>query len=85
MPARPSLVVIVLRGVELGKLQGVNLFTFYGWGGVSGLVQGDGTRTETYCAYRLMTRGLVGGKERLDRTAGGLGAGTRTMVTLRPH
>jgi hypothetical protein len=62
-------------------VQGVNIFTFYDWGSVSGLVQADGTRTETYYAYRLMTRGLVGGKERLDHTAGSLGAGTRTMIT----
>jgi hypothetical protein len=62
-------------------IQGVNIFAFYDWGGVSGLVQADGTKTETYYAYRLMTRGLVGGKERLDHTTSGLGAGTRTMAT----
>lgn len=37
--------------------------------------------TESYYAYRLMTRGLVGGKDRLGHTASGLSGDTRTMIT----
>jgi hypothetical protein len=75
------------------EVEGVTIFNMTDWltatGQDYGLVdlQDDGTGgvlrtpTESYYAYRLMTRGLVGGKERLDHTAGGLSGGTRTMVT----
>jgi hypothetical protein len=64
------------------EVEGVTIFGMYDWGSFAGLLD-DATRvrTETYYAYRLMTRGLVGGKERLDHTAAGLSGGTRTMVT----
>jgi len=42
-------------------------------------------RTETYYAYRLLLRGLIGGKERLAHTTNGLAAGTRTMLTRDPE
>ena len=46
------------------------------WVGVSGRA-----RTVAYYAYRLVTRGLVGGKERLQTTVAGLSASTRVMAT----
>jgi hypothetical protein len=75
------------------EVEGVTVFNMYDWstavGEDYGLVDlqddGDGgadrVYTESYYAYRLMTRGLVGGKERLDHTAGGFSGNTRTMVT----
>jgi hypothetical protein len=54
-------------------VQGVHLFPFYDWGTTCGLVGEDGEKTETYYAYRLMVRALVGGKDRLAFTASGLG------------
>jgi hypothetical protein len=63
------------------EVQGVHIFTFYDWGGSPGLVKASGTPTETYYSYRLMIRGLIGGKERLDHTASGFSGTTRTMVT----
>jgi hypothetical protein len=79
------------------EVEGVTVFNMYDWstaaGGDYGLVdlQDDGAGgavrayTEGYYAYRLMTRGLVGGKERLDHTANGLSSDTRTMVTRTPR
>ena len=54
------------------EVEGVNIFPFYDWGTVCGLVRADGAKTETYYAYRLMTRALVGGKERLGFTTSGV-------------
>ena len=62
-------------------VQGVHLFVFYDWGTVPGLVKADGSQTESYYAYRLMTRGLVGAKQRLLHLAAGFGGETETMVT----
>jgi hypothetical protein len=74
-------------------VEGVTVFNMYDWdtsaGGDYGLVdlQGDGqggalrAYTESYYAYRLVTRGLVGGKERLEHAAAGFSDATRVMVT----
>lgn len=74
-------------------VEGATVFNMYDWdtspGGNYGLVdlQDDGaggaTRvySEGYYAYRLLSRGLVGGKERLAHAAGGFMGGTRTRVT----
>jgi len=55
------------------EVQGVHIFPFYDWGTTCGLVDDEGGKTETYYAYRLMLRALVGGKDRLDFTASGIG------------
>jgi hypothetical protein len=60
-------------------IQGVNIFPFYDWGTTCGLVTGDGGKTETYYAYRLLARALAGGKDCLDFEAEG--AGDEVMVT----
>jgi hypothetical protein len=75
------------------EVEGVTIFNMTDWltatGQDYGLVdlQDDGmggtlrVPTESYYAYRLMTRGLVDGKERLSHTPSGLSGDTRTMVT----
>lgn len=65
-------------------VEGVTIFGMYDWGsppssGFYGLLSTTRQKTETYYAYRLMTRGLRGGKDRLDFTASGVGGDT--MVT----
>ena len=71
-----QLVIFTRKGV-----QGVHIFSFYDWGTVPGLVRAGGTRTETYYAYRLMIRGLAGGKEQLGTTIGGAGANSYVVAT----
>jgi hypothetical protein len=76
------------------EVEGITIFSMYDWGGItdsntwfSGLIDVNvngvpGKRiSETYYAYRLMVRGLVGGKERLEFINSGLAAGTRVIVT----
>ena len=63
------------------EVEGVTVFGMYDWGSYSGLLDTSRNRTETYYAYRLMTRGLVGGKERLEITASGLHTDTHIMTT----
>jgi hypothetical protein len=75
------------------QVEGVTVFNMYDWSTTAGQgyglvdLQDDGVGgalhvpTETYYAYRLMTRGLVGGKERLEITASGLSSDTRVMAT----
>jgi hypothetical protein len=75
------------------EVEGVTVFNMYDWSTAAGEdyglvdLQDDGeggafrAYTEGYYAYRLMTRGLVSGKERLDHTASGFSSDTRTMVT----
>jgi hypothetical protein len=75
------------------QVEGVTIFNMYDWSTGAGQDYGlvdlkdDGSDgalrvpTESYYAYRLMIRGLAGGKERLDHTASGLLGDTRTMVT----
>jgi len=68
MTTAQQLMIFSEQGVE-----GVTLFGMYDWGGFSGLLDDEfRTRSETYYAYRLMTRGLKGGKDRLQYTASGL-------------
>jgi hypothetical protein len=62
------------------EVEGVTIFGMYDWGSFSGLLDTSRNRTETYYSYRLMIRGLIGGKERLDHTASGFSGTTRTMV-----
>jgi hypothetical protein len=74
-------------------VEGVTVFNMYDWSTTAGQdyglidLQDDGmgganrVRTETYYAYRLMTRGLKGGKDRLQFTASGVSGDARTMVT----
>jgi len=62
------------------EVQGVTIFPFYDWGGTCGLVAASGSKTETYYAYRLMLRALVGGNDRLDFTASGV-EDDQVMVT----
>ena len=64
-------------------VQGVHIFPFYDWGTTCGLVNGNGSKTETYYAYRLMARALAGGKDRLDVAVAGLG--DDVMVTRDFH
>jgi hypothetical protein len=54
-------------------VEGVTIFGMYDWGSFSGLLDADRNRTETYYAYRLMTRGLKNAKDRLQFTASGVG------------
>jgi hypothetical protein len=75
------------------EVEGVTVFNLYDWSTTAGQdyglvdLQDDGqggadrVYTESYYAYRLMTRGLMGGKERLDHTTSGFSGTTRTMVT----
>ncbi len=75
------------------QVAGVTIFNLYDWSTAAGQDYGlidlrdDGSGgvlrvpTETYYAYRLMIRGLIGGKERLAITAGGLAANTLLMAT----
>jgi hypothetical protein len=76
------------KGVE-----GVTIFNMYDWSIAAGQdyglidLQSDGqgganrVPTETYYAYRLMTRGLKNAKDRLAFTSSGLGSSGRVMVT----
>gem|GEM_PF-2803506 len=71
----------------------MTIFNLYDWSTASGQdyglvdLQSDGmgganrVYTESYYAYRLMTRGLVKGKDRLSHTASGFSSETRTLVT----
>jgi hypothetical protein len=75
------------------EVEGVTVFNMYDWSTAGGQdyglidLQDDGMGganripTETYYAYRLLLRGMVGGKERLAYTASGLDPNTRVMVT----
>jgi hypothetical protein len=72
--ARAMLTARQLLTFSAHAVQGVTLFGMYDWGSFDGLLDTDRTRSETYYAYRLMTRALKGGKERLDFTATGLGS-----------
>jgi len=70
-------------------VQGVTIFNMYDWwtGADHALIRRfpDGTwaRTETYYAYRLMIRGLIGAKDIMEHmVAGGPG---RVMVTRDPE
>jgi hypothetical protein len=63
------------------QVEGVTIFGMYAWGPFSGLLDTSWNKTETYYAFRLMTRGLKGGKDRLQFTASNLGSDTRVMVT----
>jgi hypothetical protein len=74
-------------------VEGVTVFNMYDWSTAAGQdyglidLQNDGmggtnrVPTETYYAYRLMVRGLNGGKERLAYTANGLDPSARVMAT----
>jgi hypothetical protein len=62
-------------------VEGVTLFGMYDWGSFSGLLDTSRNRSETYYAYRLMIRGLKGGKDRLEFVSSGLGAGARVTIT----
>ena len=91
--ARAMLTANQLLTFSEEEVEGVTIFNMTDWltatGQDYGLVdlQDDGMGgvlripTESYYAYRLMTRGLVGGKKRLDHTTSGLSVGMRTMVT----
>jgi hypothetical protein len=75
------------------EVEGVTVFNMYDWSTTAGQdyglidLQDNGAGganripTETYYAYRLMVRGLVGGKDWLEYTASGMGSGTRAMAT----
>jgi hypothetical protein len=75
------------------EVEGVTIFNMYDWSTTAGQdygvidLQDDGegganrVPTETYYAYRLMTRGLKNAKDRLDFTSSGLGSSGRVMVT----
>jgi hypothetical protein len=75
------------------EVEGVTIFNMYDWSTTAGQdyglidLQDDGegganrVPTETYYAYRLMTRGLKNAKDRLDFTCSGLGSSGRVMVT----
>jgi hypothetical protein len=74
------------------EVEGVTIFNMYDWSTTDGNygvidLQDDGqgganrVPTETYYAYRLMTRGLKNAKDRLDFTSDGLGSSGRVMVT----
>jgi hypothetical protein len=75
------------------EVEGITVFNMYDWsitpGQDYGLIdlQNDGwgganrALTESYYTYRLMIRGLAGGKEKLDHITSGFSAGTRTLVT----
>ncbi len=75
------------------SVEGVTIFNMYDWNTSAGQdyglidLQDNGSGgalrvpTETYYAYRLLLRGLAGGKEKLAHTADGFSTGTRTMIT----
>jgi hypothetical protein len=63
-----------IEGVE-----GLCIFPFFDWGGFYGLVSAAGAKTETYYAYRLMCKGLAGGKERLSVSSSN--SAKKVMVT----
>jgi hypothetical protein len=54
------------------EVEGVTIFNMYDWGSSYGLLATDRTKSETYYVYRLMTRGLKGGKDRLDFATSGV-------------
>lgn len=47
-----------------GYVTGSAIFPFYDWQTIKGIVHADGTKTPTYYALRMMTRGLQGAKTR---------------------
>jgi hypothetical protein len=47
-----------------GHVDGSAIFPWYDWQTVKGVIGGDGTKTPTFYALRLMIRGLQGGKTR---------------------
>ncbi len=49
---------------ELG-IEGATIFGMYDWGSFSGLLDASRDKSETYYAYRLAARGLIGAKDRL--------------------
>ena len=77
--ARAMLTAQQLLTFSKEEVEGVTVFGMYDWGGFDGLLDTDRARSETYYAYRLMTRGLKGGKERLDYAASGING--ELMVT----
>ena len=63
-----------IEGVE-----GLCIFPFFDWGGFYGLVSSGGAKTETYYAYRLMLKGLCGGKDILGTSSSN--GSKKVMVT----
>jgi hypothetical protein len=63
------------------EVQGITIFGMYDWGSFSGLLSTSREKTETYYAYRLMTRGLVNGKERIAHSTSDFLANTYIMIT----
>jgi len=64
------------KGVE-----GITIFGMYDWGSLYGLLDTNRRKSETYYAYRLMTRGLIDAKDRISHIANGFLGNTITMIT----
>ena len=58
--------------------EGLTIFSLFSWPSPSGLVASGHSKTEGYYAFRLMCRGLNGGKDRLQHSTDLTG---RSMVT----
>lgn len=76
MTTAKQLMTFSEKGVE-----GVTIFGMYDWGSLSGLLDTNRRKSETYYAYRLMTRGIIDAKDRISHTSNGFLRNTTTMIT----
>lgn len=76
MTTAKQLMTFSEKGVE-----GITIFGMYDWGSLSGLLDTNRRKSETYYAYRLMTRGIIDAKDRISHTANGFLGNTTTMIT----